>query len=507
MFDELPDSASRADLDDAAVVSAIKGWTRAVATAAAHRLAFIAELTSRRYDEDWDVSEEACDAWDSAASEVCAASGISQGRASKDMEVGAALCARLPKVAALFLAGQISELLVRRIVHRTSLMQDRGLLAELDAVIADRAVNWGALSQKKLDEAIDVWVDRYDPGALRHSRNQAQGREVGFGNNDSGTTEISGRLLGADAALVDRRLTLMAKGVCEDDPRTFKQRRADALGALGAGSTHLGCQCGSPNCPAAEDDGRASSVVVHIYAEQAAMAAEPDALKDGEGAVPDDEEADTPQNPSRATDPESSSTRAPAAVVPGFGIVPAPLLAALIAAGAKVRQVKAPAVDPENKYRISTALGEFVRARDLTCRFPNCDRPADFGDLDHTVAWVQGGPTHASNLKGYCRIHHLVKTFRSGWSDKQLPDGTVVITSPTGHTYTTKPGSALLFPAVNITSAPVTPDAPQAGGGGDRTVAMPKRKRSRAKERAYRIKAERARNDAHVAERNQPPPF
>ncbi|WP_199254832.1 hypothetical protein [Mycolicibacterium mengxianglii] len=88
MFDELPDSASRADLDDAAVVSAIKGWTRAVATAAAHRLAFIAELTSRRYDEDWDVSEEACDAWDSAASEVCAASGISQGRTSKDMEVG-----------------------------------------------------------------------------------------------------------------------------------------------------------------------------------------------------------------------------------------------------------------------------------------------------------------------------------------------------------------------------------------------------------------------------------
>ncbi len=83
----------------------------------------------------------------------------------------------------------------------------------------------------------------------------------------------------------------------------------------------------------------------------------------------------------------------------------------------------------------------------------------------------------------------------------------MVITSPTGHTYTTKPGSALLFPTVNITSAPVTPDAPQAGGGGDKTVAMPKRKRSRAKERAYRIRAERARNDAYVAERNQPPPF
>jgi hypothetical protein len=33
-----------------------------------------------------------------------------------------------------------------------------------------------------------------------------------------------------------------------------------------------------------------------------------------------------------------------------------------------------------------------------------------------------------------------------GWRDRQLPDGTVVWTAPTGHTYTTHPGSKLLFP-------------------------------------------------------------
>jgi hypothetical protein len=36
---------------------------------------------------------------------------------------------------------------------------------------------------------------------------------------------------------------------------------------------------------------------------------------------------------------------------------------------------------------------------------------------------------------------------------------------------------------------------------------MPKRKRTKAKDRAYRIAAERALNDAHVAERNRPPDF
>jgi hypothetical protein len=37
---------------------------------------------------------------------------------------------------------------------------------------------------------------------------------------------------------------------------------------------------------------------------------------------------------------------------------------------------------------------------------------------------------------------------------------------------------------------------------------MPKRRqRNRAKDRAYRIAAERALNDDYVAERNKPPPF
>ena len=67
-----------------------------------------------------------------------------------------------------------------------------------------------------------------------------------------------------------------------------------------------------------------------------------------------------------------------------------------------------------------------MRCRDLTCRWPGCDKPAHECDLDHTIPYGDGGPTHASNIKCYCRIHHLVKTFW-GWHDKQLPDGTVIV--------------------------------------------------------------------------------
>ena len=126
-----------------------------------------------------------------------------------------------------------------------------------------------------------------------------------------------------------------------------------------------------------------------------------------------------------------------------------------------------------------------MRCRDLTCRWPGCDHPAYDCDLDHTIPHSHGGPTHASNLKCYCRTHHLVKTFW-GWTEKQLPDGTLILTSPAGQTYVTTPGSALLFPslcyAVGGMPAPETDPPPDYCA--DRTAMMPKRRRTRAQDRA-----------------------
>jgi hypothetical protein len=103
------------------------------------------------------------------------------------------------------------------------------------------------------------------------------------------------------------------------------------------------------------------------------------------------------------------------------------------------------------------------------------------------------------------RTHHLLKTFWSGWSDELRPDGTIAWTSPAGRTYTTHPGSRLLFPSLCLPTGelPAVPKTHRPAG--DRGVMMPRRRRTREQDRAYRINAERALNAAHIAERDQPP--
>ena len=114
----------------------------------------------------------------------------------------------------------------------------------------------------------------------------------------------------------------------------------------------------------------------------------------------------------------------------------------------------------------------------------------------HTIPHSQGGATHAANLKCYCRTHHLVKTFL-GWAEQQLADGTLILTSPTGRTYVTTPGSALLFPSLcySVGGMP-TPEADSAPVDycEQRAAMMPKRRRTRAQDRAYRVAAERRHN-------------
>ncbi len=146
---------------------------------------------------------------------------------------------------------------------------------------------------------------------------------------------------------------------------------------------------------------------------------------------------------------------------------------------------------------------------------PGCDRPARDCDLDHTIPYSEGGPTHAGNLKCYCRTHHLVKTFW-GWDEQQLPDGTLILTSPAGHTHVTIPGSALLFPSLcyAVGGMPDVEAEPAQDYCGERTAMMPKRTRTRKQDRAQRVAAERQRNRNEQpgpappgCDDDDPPPF
>lgn len=495
MFDKsLPGPDELAGVSDADLAAAASAWAAASAAAEARKLAVIAEIQRRacagEVHSHWVVDD-----LDAAAAALSCALTISHGRALGQIGIAVALRDRLPKVRARFLDGQISIAMISMIMARTYLVLDEVALAHIDSEIAERAAGWGPLSQFKLQQSIDLCVDRYDPDAVRRVRNAVRTRDFTVGQRDdaTGTTSVFGRLSSTDAALLEHRITSVIASVCEDDPRTLAQRRADAVGAIAAHSTRLACRCDNGSCAGKSDDGRASSMVIHMIAEKDALGEEQDRKLHGQGF-------DRPPNPAEAAETDTADRpRRKAALIPGFRgtVVPAPLLAEQIAHGAKVRLVGSP-TESEVAYRPSTALQEFIRTRDLTCRFPGCDRPAAAADIDHTQPWPAGA-THPSNLKIYCRLHHLVKTFWDGFVDRQDPDGTVVITTPSGMSYTTKPLCGLLFPQWD-TATPPPPArheaAPQSPG---RQLRMPLRRRSREQGRTARIAAERRLNAAQRA--------
>ena len=87
--------------------------------------------------------------------ELAAAHHITQGLALHQAYRAVVLRERLPQVGALFLAGLISDLLVRAIVNRTAFLLDTDLIAAVDADLAAEILGWGPLSVKKTDAAIE----------------------------------------------------------------------------------------------------------------------------------------------------------------------------------------------------------------------------------------------------------------------------------------------------------------------------------------------------------------
>jgi len=128
----------------------------------------------------------------------------------------------------------------------------------------------------------------------------------------------------------------------------------------------------------------------------------------------------------------------------GYGPIPADLAREIAADSVWRRLVTDPLSGAlldygRSTYRPPAGLADFVRARDVTCRNPICRRRVLDCDLDHTIGYhTHGGTTCEANLHGRCRCHHRMKD-QPGWSATQHPDGRISWTTPTGHTYTSRP--------------------------------------------------------------------
>lgn len=468
------------------LVARIGDRARAQNRATAEMLVSIGHLFRLRLREFGECANWACDTTDAVTAEVAAALRISQGLSANHLSNARAMRDDLPQLATVFVAGDIDYLMFQTLVYRTGLITDPEAKADVDAELAAKIPRWPSLSRGQIAARVDRIVARHDRDGVRRRQKKSDDRIIEIWDSGDGLSEIRGFLRNIDGHALDARLDALADTVCDADPRTKVHRRADAMGALAAGADRLVCECDSENCPAS-DKPPATAVVIQVIAEQATI----DGVCD----------------------------------VPGFATVgdellPPELVRELARSAKLVPLVHPGDAAPECGYAPSRALADFVRCRDLTCRFPGCDRPAICCDLDHTVAFGEGGTTHASNLKCLCRQHHLSKTFWA-WRDEQLRDGTVIWTSPSGERYVTTPGSALLFPSLCRPTGELE-HVPRADDrGGERTAMMPKRRMTRAQNRARRIADERRLNredrEVHIAKKrwerallmatDEPPPF
>ncbi|MCV7420271.1 DUF222 domain-containing protein [Mycobacterium yunnanensis] len=539
MFDDLVDATTGTH-----GAGALSSWSRVENAACAHRVATMAAMLDEAHAASGSADRDqwCLDNLDAVAAHIGAAQNITPGTATHQLLIAVALHDRFPKVAAVFAEGLITYALVKTVVHRGALVVDPDALRALDELLAEAFGDWEPRSVDKTEKAIDVFIHQVDPQAVRRDETKARGRsvEVHIEEDGSGMATVLATLFAHDAKAFQARLKNLAATVCPADPRTADQLRADAYGAIGNGTDRMACLCGNDDCSAAQNP-PATGVVVYVITSDDTLAdpesaprSEPPAPKPESPAPPPDlvpedtaEDADAaptsddaaPQSDSPPATPTFTPTPAEErAALDGEGpplfdkplrdltlteaMTPTPgRLAALrpaammggqflpgaiacrAAIGATITRIVHPGqAPPENRYRPSKKLADFIRCRDMTCRFPGCRVPATNCDVDHTIPWPHG-PTAASNLKCVCRRHHLLKTFwggENGWRDRQLEDGTVIWTAPDGREFVTTPGSRLLFPELSRPTATVrVRDVPASHTAG---LTMPRRKNTRERE-------------------------
>ena len=469
-----------ATLDDAELIDAMVVFERLTAWTSARQARLLAEFARRRpaHDRDAAPDGDAVGVNRYAADEIGLALRLSPGTASIRLEQARRLDADLPDTLDAWEAGRLDATKVRAILDATAPL-DPAVAAAVQARVLPRATDQTA---GKLRAALGRAVLAVDAqgAARRHERARA-GRRVVVNPASDGMASLAALLPAPDALSAYEWLTRLARGMGPDDPRRMDARRADLLVALLTGRLTVAAP---PAAPPAAASPVAAATATDATATATATATTADASSDAVAATTtaaaSDDDATTGDTTTTATDPyDSAATDAGAdgpgripmpepvnpgkpliqVVVPldtltgaaeqpgelvGYGSVPADLARRIAADGIWKRLVTDPLSGAlldhgRTTYRPPAALADFVRARDVHCRHPICRRRAVDSELDHAVAYSEGGVTAASNLYGCCARHHHLKHDAPGWTVTQHPDATITWTTPTGHRYRSEP--------------------------------------------------------------------
>nr|WP_246400908.1 HNH endonuclease signature motif containing protein [Jiangella mangrovi] len=416
-----------------------------------------------------------------AGDEVSLALRWTPGRATSRVALAVELLEDLPDTLTALDTGLIDADQARLIAERTRCLPSPALRRRVEQVVLPVAA---ARTRWVLDQTLRREVIAADPaGADTRRATAAQQRRVGRpepanpGGDDAMATltlhgpaeDLTALWVAADAAARHTRTT--------GDPRTLDQLRLDLLTGLAwtaLDTGHLGC-C-NPTCtnPA-----------------RATPADHPEPMTAGPPAAQRDHPRDTA---SPVTTTAATSTPGPVvlgqrrgraatvhvtvpitalagvdetpAELDGFGPIPA-ATARRIAADATLRRLLTDPADGRlleygrTTYAPPADLAAHVVARDRTCRFPTCHRPATEAEIDHRVPWAAGGTTDPANTWALHGGHHKAKT----WHGYRIVTDTTCTTwwtTPAGHRYRVEPetiGTVLAAAPAPMPTAPAPQEA------------------------------------------------
>ncbi|WP_136609615.1 HNH endonuclease signature motif containing protein [Sinomonas albida] len=424
---------------------------------------------------------EAAEAPSLAAAEVAAALNVSQraGRAMVDDALALADPALSPVLEALG-AGRLDRRRARAVAEHAAILAPGKDAAFAEAAVRiacpkdpDRAPSPAALARRLRRLAEDF---HSEPLAARKER-AASFRRVDLESTRDGMCWISAYLPLEAGAAIDARLEALARGLQGPrEQRGVSQLRADVFRDLLAhGTTFVpGTTVPAPEpVPTVRGEdtfneraGLSADALAHgsdhVSGDFAASAA---AFGSAQGRVPGPERLSGAGSGARAgsgvrmevvvTVPARTLTReseTPGEIL-GYGPLDAEAARALAAEAATWTTMF---VDPSNgaplavgrrRYTPSLAIRRFLGARDRTCRFPGCDKPAPATEADHTAEWQHGGTTDAANLALLCREHHRLKSL-GRWHVTQTGTTSAALGSP-GH----QPNTGDHTPAGNLNSS------------------------------------------------------
>jgi Domain of unknown function (DUF222)/HNH endonuclease len=187
----------------------------------------------------------------------------------------------------------------------------------------------------------------------------------------------------------------LAKRVCDEDERTFAQRRHDALGDIARSSLSAETRTGG-----AGQRAQISLIINHT---------------DGTAHTPNQYYV-------------SSFTR--------DMMLCDSVITAIKCCDGVPFDVGTPETD------IPTRNRKAVIARDRCCRYPGCDRPAHWSDIHHIRERHNGGTHEIGNLVLMCRFHHRFihkHRLRLVWADDQI---TLLVTTANGNQLRSRPHPA-----------------------------------------------------------------